>query len=165
MGCPQKRLLRKTIRVGRLPIWNIVDVLSSRKLGMERHWFKLDPYRRYQNGLHVEYLFPKKKGYCGCCGKECKRRWCSSDCSFQAVTHMKIIKGDIRVIREQLFAIDHGACRKCGEITQNWHADHIIPVHKGGGACTLDNFQTLCVDCHKEKTLADMQADLNPLHQ
>lgn len=33
-----------------------------------------------------------------------------------------------------------------------WDADHIIPVVKGGGACGLDNYRTLCKRCHKEVT-------------
>ncbi|CAL5083901.1 unnamed protein product [Urochloa decumbens] len=33
-----------------------------------------------------------------------------------------------------------------------WHADHIIPVYKGGGECKLENMRTLCVACHYEVT-------------
>ena len=33
-----------------------------------------------------------------------------------------------------------------------WHFDHIKPVYKGGGECTVDNGQTLCVLCHKQRT-------------
>ena len=33
-----------------------------------------------------------------------------------------------------------------------WDADHIVPVEDGGGACGLDNYQTLCIWCHKEKS-------------
>lgn len=29
-----------------------------------------------------------------------------------------------------------------------WHADHIVPVYKGGGRCALENLRTLCVACH-----------------
>lgn len=32
-----------------------------------------------------------------------------------------------------------------------WHADHIQRVDEGGGACGLDNIQTLCVPCHRDK--------------
>ncbi|KAM0936696.1 putative DNA helicase chromatin remodeling SNF2 family [Dioscorea sansibarensis] len=35
-----------------------------------------------------------------------------------------------------------------------WHADHIIPVYKGGGECRLENMRTLCVICHSEVTKA-----------
>ena len=29
-----------------------------------------------------------------------------------------------------------------------WHADHVMPVHRGGGLCGLENLRTLCVLCH-----------------
>ncbi len=29
-----------------------------------------------------------------------------------------------------------------------WHADHVVPVHLGGGECGLDNIRSLCVLCH-----------------
>lgn len=35
-----------------------------------------------------------------------------------------------------------------------WQADHIVPVAEGGGACGLENLQTLCTPCHKAKTAA-----------
>lgn len=33
-----------------------------------------------------------------------------------------------------------------------WEADHIIAVCEGGGCCGLENYQTLCLRCHKEET-------------
>ena len=33
-----------------------------------------------------------------------------------------------------------------------WEADHVVPVIEGGGACGLDNLQTLCVPCHRAAT-------------
>ncbi|KAF0907158.1 hypothetical protein E2562_015680 [Oryza meyeriana var. granulata] len=38
-----------------------------------------------------------------------------------------------------------------------WHADHIVPVYKGGGECTLENLRTLCVACHDEVTRAQQK--------
>lgn len=35
------------------------------------------------------------------------------------------------------------------------HLEHVVPVHKGGGACWLSNYQFLCVVCHKEKTKSE----------
>ncbi|KAJ4841441.1 hypothetical protein Tsubulata_009085 [Turnera subulata] len=35
-----------------------------------------------------------------------------------------------------------------------WHADHIIPVYRGGGECRLENMRTLCVACHSDVTAA-----------
>ncbi|XP_040214032.1 DNA annealing helicase and endonuclease ZRANB3 isoform X1 [Rana temporaria] len=35
---------------------------------------------------------------------------------------------------------------------QFWQVDHIRPVYGGGGQCSLDNLQTLCTVCHRERT-------------
>ncbi|KAG7467329.1 hypothetical protein MATL_G00152150 [Megalops atlanticus] len=35
---------------------------------------------------------------------------------------------------------------------QFWQVDHIRPVYSGGGQCSLDNLQTLCTVCHRERT-------------
>lgn len=35
-----------------------------------------------------------------------------------------------------------------------WEAHHIIPVSEGGGMCGLDNFETVCLRCHKLETKA-----------
>lgn len=39
-----------------------------------------------------------------------------------------------------------------------WHADHIVPVYRGGGECRLENMRTLCVVCHAKVT-AEQQKD------
>lgn len=36
-----------------------------------------------------------------------------------------------------------------------WEIDHITGVWEGGGLCGLENLQTLCVDCHRQKTAND----------
>ncbi|XP_043965895.1 DNA annealing helicase and endonuclease ZRANB3 isoform X1 [Gambusia affinis] len=41
----------------------------------------------------------------------------------------------------------------CAPVEGNfWQVDHIRPVYKGGGQCSLDNLQTLCTVCHKART-------------
>ena len=35
-----------------------------------------------------------------------------------------------------------------------WDADHLIAVAEGGGECDLANMRTLCLQCHREETLA-----------
>ncbi|NXX91072.1 ZRAB3 endonuclease, partial [Centropus bengalensis] len=40
---------------------------------------------------------------------------------------------------------------------QFWQADHIQPVYSGGGQCSLENLQTLCTVCHRERTAKQAQ--------
>ena len=103
-------------------------------------------------------MYPQiDKSKCACgCGEKLfgrKKRWVSETCQIIAVNKFQIIKGDTSVIRFHLFERDQGACRICGLISDTWQADHIIPVAEGGGGCDLSNFQTLCLCCHKDKTL------------
>jgi len=111
--------------------------------------------KRYQTGLTIGQLFPTKEGICACgCNRTLpthKRKWFSSDCRDAAYIKFAIIKGDVSVIRTQIFLRDLGFCKNCGVLSDDWQADHIIPVIDGGGACDLSNLQTLCIDCHKAK--------------
>lgn len=112
--------------------------------------------KRYQVGLTLGDIYPSIDGYCACgCGTILtlrQRKWASTACRDNAFNNFAIIKGDSSLIRHHLYLIDQGACRNCGEITEYWQADHIIPVCQGGGGLGINNFQTLCLDCHKEKT-------------
>ena len=122
----------------------------------------LNQYQRYQTGLTIGHLFPNLDGFCACgCKRKLpknRRKWFSNECRDRAYIYFAILKGDTSIIREQLFGRDMGACRLCGLISDEWQADHITPVSMGGSACELSNIQTLCLDCHKEKTY-------NLLHQ
>ena len=117
----------------------------------------LDKFQRIQKHYYMHDMYPyRNDGLCACgCGIKLtgrQSRWASKECSEKAYNAFAIIKGSADIVRKNLFQIDKGACRNCGEITDNWEADHILPVHKGGGACGIDNYQSLCYQCHKEKT-------------
>jgi hypothetical protein len=116
----------------------------------------VNPHSRYQVGLTLNKLYPIVSGLCACgCSNELpksRKKWFSNECRTSAYLNFAVIKGDLSVIRHLLYERDQGACMSCGEITSDWEADHIVPVHKGGGGCDLSNFQTLCVSCHIEKT-------------
>lgn len=101
-------------------------------------------------------LFPTIEGWCAYkCGTQLiglRKKWCSQICNRAAYYDFSVIKGNTKIIRELLYQIDQGACRMCGVISKTWQADHIVEVYLGGGACNLNNFQTLCMDCHNKKT-------------
>lgn len=101
-------------------------------------------------------LFHATEGFCACgCGRKLpksRKKWFSDECQLKAYFTFAIVKGDNKIIRQAVFNRDKGFCRCCGVYSNHWNADHILPVHQGGGGCKLDNFQTLCPDCHAEKT-------------
>ena len=60
---------------------------------------------------------------------------------------------------------DNYQCRNCGclVVAESSELDHIIPVHKFANfqqANTLENVQTLCQYCHKQKTRLERQKSL-----
>lgn len=39
-----------------------------------------------------------------------------------------------------------------------WDADHVVGVADGGGECSLDGFQTLCLWCHRKRSAGQTTA-------
>ncbi|MGW2919512.1 HNH endonuclease [Streptomyces angustmyceticus] len=58
-----------------------------------------------------------------------------------------------RYVRPRALARDEFACVLCGA-REALEVDHIRPIAQGG-TWTLDNAQTLCRPCHREKTAQD----------
>jgi len=110
---------------------------------------------RYQKGLILNDIFTVNIGICACgCEKELnkrQRKWASEICRTNAYIQFSIIKGDNVIIRQEVYKRDQGFCYNCGVFDEEWQVDHINPVIKGGSACTLENLQTLCLNCHKDK--------------
>ena len=53
-------------------------------------------------------------------------------------------------LRKEVLHRDGNRCVKCGS-TEHLEVDHILNVARGG-THHLDNLQTLCAACHREKT-------------
>lgn len=120
--------------------------------------------------------------WCGIVVKPPRRSWCS-----QACVDEFLMRSSAETMRRHMFRRDKGICVACGCDTEKlqrvlrlvrfsgserwrlfrklgfnegralWEADHIIEVCNGGET-HLDNMQTLCVPCHKQKT-RKMHAD------
>ena len=59
--------------------------------------------------------------------------------------------------RKQILVRDDHLCQVClnqGKLTPGNEVDHIIPKAKGG-TDDQDNLQTICTDCHKQKTIKE----------
>ena len=110
----------------------------------------------------------QEKGICRWCGKKIienkihnKRKTWHQDC----VTNYMIIYHSTEA-RKQVWKRDKGNCAICGlQCTKrNWDLDHIKPLMEqkelqehelDWSYYKLDNMQTLCRPCHKEKTKQD----------
>lgn len=116
----------------------------------------VDPFSRHQPHLQMVDLWPlRTDGLCACgCGAKLtgrRTRWASKQCSRRAAHLYFTVCGNSSTVRFLLWERDGGRCVECRD-TKEWQADHITPVHLGGGGCLLDGYQTLCVDCHRAKT-------------
>ena len=63
---------------------------------------------------------------------------------------------DTKQLREHIKARDNYTCQKCGISVQDephllLEIDHIIPISKNGKT-TIDNLQTLCWKCNRQKS-------------
>ena len=128
---------------------------------------KIDPFSRIQtskSGLSLTTLFPNPApNICACgCGKSLtgrKHRWDSEKCSHFALIVLRVIRGHADTIKALLHLYNGGrCCQKCGIVGEALELDHVIPVHKGGGGCWLNNYQLLCKSCHLEKSIAERKA-------
>lgn len=59
-----------------------------------------------------------------------------------------------KVERAAVVAKTGGFCAKCGvdllqEESPAWEANHVVPVYDGGGCCTIENLEPLCLSCHR----------------
>lgn len=104
-----------------------------------------------------ELLLERDHGICACCGRDTlklRRQFHGIRAEATQHTWRKLParhRGDyFRPVRH----LDrwHEASRFPGTNRSWWDADHIVEVVNGGGQCGLENYQTLCVPCHKDKT-------------
>lgn len=95
----------------------------------------------------------KPKEYVPGGGEYLEDHECDADYLFR---ESKLRRGSLD-LRWDVLKRDGHRCRHCGTSVTNATAriDHIVPVKRFARfsqAHTLDNLQTLCIDCHKQKT-------------
>ncbi len=90
-------------------------------------------------------LYERDKGICSRCGRDCEEVQ-------RAITTLSRFNHQARAI------VDTSSLAKVLRLTywemrkSLWEAHHKKAVKDGGGACGLDNFETVCIWCHKKET-------------
>ncbi len=59
-------------------------------------------------------------------------------------------------IRRRVLLRDHYTCRRCGRVSVDLEADHIVPLFLGG-AESDENRQALCRECHAAKSAEEQR--------
>jgi 5-methylcytosine-specific restriction endonuclease McrA len=115
------------------------------------------PAQRRSRSMDV--LFQKPGGQCRVCTDPVvDHRWeyCSKRCRRIAVAVFRMFQWPS--VRHRVFERDDYTCQSCGYRAEeafapdDLHADHITPLRDGGHPFEERNHQTLCADCHTEKT-------------
>ncbi len=82
-------------------------------------------------------------------------RFAHHTCSdqFYAVSEMVTNQGErLRNFLIELRGCKCELCKADFRYKSDLEVDHIIEVKNGGGLCWIDNYQLLCIECHKAKT-------------
>jgi hypothetical protein len=97
-------------------------------------------------------------GVCRWCGQPAtgrRKRWCSDECVQEYE-----VRCSGSALRYAVWQRDRGKCSRCGRDCETWEAHHKHACKDGGGACGLDNVETLCVACHRAETAAQRRKHL-----
>jgi len=118
--------------------------------------------RAYDQGMSASALrralYERERGVCVKCGLDC-------DALVRAVrVHRKRSKRVAEILRMAPAFGQRGSKVLLNRLAEKpsggraWECDHKIAVYEGGGVCTVDNAQTLCVVCHAAKTKAQAKS-------
>ena len=98
--------------------------------------------------------FERDRGVCAECGLDC-------DDLVRRIRVMRCLDDRRDAVLAAWPAMGHrgngGRLSKLAQTAASghaWECDHVRAVYDGGGECTVDNCQTLCVLCHKARTAA-----------
>ena len=117
-----------------------------------KHYIILRDVRQEKILRRIEALRTRK---CANCGKPIPpnhRYYCSDTC--RKLFHIKY-KDYIswKELRRKVLERDNYTCVICGKPAEE--IDHIVPISMGGAMFDMNNLQSLCKQCHKEKTIED----------
>jgi 5-methylcytosine-specific restriction endonuclease McrA len=133
-GWTDRNALDKSSNGRNLCRWCSLEV-PARRSTFCSDWCVHEWKLRTDPGYLREKVFERDRGICAICRVDC----------FAAYVHIRKLRG----IARRRAAAEWNLGRR----TSLWDADHVIPVVEGGGECDLSNMRTLCLKCHRARTL------------
>ena len=88
-------------------------------------------------------LYLRDKGVCKSCGQDTQK--------------LRLQLYPLVESAREALGAQHGVSAYNARTLQLWEADHVVAVCNGGGLAGLDNYQTLCISCHRAKTQTDLK--------
>lgn len=131
-----------------------------------KRFFESDCLKRYWIAKYPTMarsaLLKRDKGICAVCGLDCLKAWQDLLDVAPMKAHIQVADGPTRRVTDKgdptaykLLLTRYGLTAKhFAKRRSMWDCDHILEVVNGGGSCSMENLQTLCIRCHKEKTAA-----------
>ena len=114
--------------------WCNLEVPSGRQTFCS-NWCVEEWRLRSDPGHLRQKVLERDRGICADCQLDC----------LAELRRIKKLRGAARVRAEAAWGV---RARK-----SLWDADHLIPVAEGGGECDLSNMRTLCLKCHRARTV------------
>ena len=108
-----------------------------------------------ETDFKVRYVYDdklEKEGFCQECRKKLTGRqksFCSDECGTTFFSRFWWQR-----IRSDVWVRDKRRCKECNIrlYRETTHTDHIIRIADGGLIFSMENYQTLCPECHQSKT-------------
>jgi 5-methylcytosine-specific restriction endonuclease McrA len=96
--------------------------------------------------------------HCIICGKDLPkyaRKYCTQECFWDWYQKFPSVSWDD--VRKSIMERDNYTCRHCGRrlLKEECKIDHIEALCLGGSMWDRNNLQTLCKNCHDDKTAED----------
>ena len=110
---------------------------------------------RSNGNIAARYVRQRDKGVCTRCGIDTNiiaNVWTRIVCSYNSATGLRFGLSDNGRSLRKKWLKQWGPWERRGYSNHFAEIHHILPVHKGGGCCGIDNLETLCIKCHKAET-------------
>jgi len=153
---PACSMIRVSIEVSKAEKNERIRKMGFRMVAAMKESGAHQPMQRTCTWNYVYRHISETDGNCDCgCGNpkaNQRSRFATNVCADVVFSAAAMIASQGATLQKFLIELRGCKCEKCEKETQALEVDHILEVANGGGLCWIDNYQLLCIECHKAKT-------------